>query len=101
MKNEKIASMITMSEETRRMQDMMKMYAMSAGEAMPDALLDSTLIVNTSCPIITKLSVDADEAHAKRIAKQVYTLAKLSQRKLSADELSEFLSDSYSLLGEL
>lgn len=41
------------------------------------------------------------KAHAKRIAKQIYTLAKLSQRKLSADELSEFLSDSYSLLGEL
>ena len=101
LKDTATPAVLNVSEESRRMEDMMKMYAMSAGEAMPDALLDSTLIVNTSCPIITKLSVDADEAHAKRIAKQVYTLAKLSQRKLSADELSEFLSDSYSLLGEL
>ena len=82
LKDTATPAVLNVSEESRRMEDMMKMYAMSAGEAMPDALLDSTLIgVNTSCPIITKLSVDADEAHAKRIAKQVYTLAKLSQRK--------------------
>ncbi len=101
LKDTATPAVLNVSEESRRMEDMMKMYAMSAGEAMPDALLDSTLIVNTSCPIITKLSADADEAHAKRIAKQIYALAKLSQRKLSANELSEFLSDSYSLLGEL
>ena len=101
LKDTATPAVLNVSEESRRMEDMMKMYAMSAGEAMPDAFLDSTLIVNTSCPIITKLSADTDEAHAKRIAKQIYTLAKLSQRKLSADELSEFLSDSYSLLGEL
>ena len=102
LKDTATPAVLNVSEESRRMEDMMKMYAVIGWRGLcPTHWLDSTLIVNTSCPIITKLSADADEAHAKRIAKQIYTLAKLSQRKLSADELSEFLSHSYSLLGEL
>lgn len=99
LKDSSTPAVLNVSEESRRMEDMMRMY--SIGQAMPEMPLDATLIVNASCPLIGKLAADPDAEHQKKIAKQIYSLAKLSQRKLSAEELNEFLSDSYALLGEL
>ena len=86
------------------MDDMMRMYRMSGGEdggmSMP---LDATLVLNSNSKLIRALG-DAAEAganeHNERVAKQVYTLALLAQRQLSAEELKSFLSGSFSLLEE-
>jgi HSP90 family molecular chaperone len=60
--------------------------------------LESTLILNTASKLIKKLGDDVQSDKTKIIAHQVYMLALLSQRQLNADELREFLSDSFKLL---
>ena len=61
--------------------------------------LDATLVLNSNSKLIRALG-DAAEAganeHSERVAKQVYTLALLAQRQLSAEELKNFLSGSFS-----
>ncbi len=101
LKNEKIPAVLNISEETRRMEDMMKMYRMSGNDmgAMKFPT-DATLIVNAASSLIKRLCATAenDEAKAKKLAKQVYTLALLAQRQLNADELQAFLADSFDIL---
>ena len=101
LKNEKIPAVLNISEETRRMEDMMKMYRMSGNDmgAMKFPT-DATLIVNAANPLIKRLcgTAENDEAKAKKLAKQVYTLALLAQRQLNADELQAFLADSFDIL---
>ncbi len=97
LKDEKIPLLLTVSEESRRMEEMMKLYAMSGmnvGSAFPT---DSKLTVNTSSPLIRKLEETEGEKQEK-VAAYLYQLALLSQRKLSADELQSFLQNSYSVL---
>ncbi len=101
LKNENIPAVLNVSEESRRMEDMMRMYA--AGGEMPKMPVDATFIINTANPLIKGLSDKAmsDPDTAKMLAKQIYSLCVLSQRKLTAEELTEFLADSYGILGKL
>ena len=104
LKNAKVPAILNISEESRRMDDMMKMYRMSGNDMGNMSFpTDATLVVNASSPLITRLSgeVESDEAKAERIAKQIYTLALLSQRQLTADELQSFLTDSFDMLEQL
>jgi len=93
LKDESVPCILNIAEESRRFGDMIKMYRMEDMHAP----VESTLIVNPTNKIIRKLGDNLDE----NVAKQVYTLALLSQRQLSADELKSFLSDSYTLLESL
>ena len=104
LKNAKVPAILNISEESRRMDDMMKMYRMSGNDMGNMSFpTDATLVVNASSPLITRLSgeVESDEAKAEKIAKQIYTLALLSQRQLTADELQNFLTDSFDMLEQL
>ena len=93
--------LLTISEESRRMEEMMKMYAASGfGMGMNNLPTEATLTVNTASPLIAKLS-DMAEDKREQIAAYLYQLAVLSQRKLSADELQKFLGDSYAMLESL
>ena len=97
LKDSGVPVLLTISEESRRMEEMMKMYAMSGmnmGGAFP---LDATLTVNTASPLIQKLGTLQDEKQEKTAA-YLYQLALLSQRKLTAEELQKFLQDSYAML---
>ena len=87
--------LLTLSEESRRMDDMMRLYGMAGG--MP---ADNTLTVNTASPLIAKLKAMEGDRQATAAA-YLYRLALLSQRKLTADELNTFLSESYGILGML
>lgn len=101
LKNAKIPAVLNISEQSRRMDDMMKMYRAAGNDVGTMSFpTDATLIVNASSPLITRLAaeVETDEGKAERIAKQIYTLALLSQRQLTADELQSFLSDSFDML---
>ncbi len=104
LKNEKIPAVLNISEETRRMEDMMKMYRMSGKDmgAMKFPT-DMTLILNGASQLIKRIETTAetDEQKAKKLAKQVYTLALLAQRQLDADELQSFLLDSFDMLENL
>ncbi len=100
LKDSDVPAILTVSEESRRMEDMMKMYSsmgMNIGGEFP---VEYTLILNSVSPLINKLSNIAkeDEEKASLMASEIYKLALISQRHLSADELKEFLTDSFKLL---
>ena len=97
LKDEKVPLLLTVSEESRRMEEMMKLYAMSGMGTMPSFPSEATLTVNTASPLIAKLG-DWDADKREQVAAQLYRLALLSQRKLTAEELKEFLSGSYEIL---
>jgi len=100
LKDSSIPALLTLSEESRRMDDMMKMYA-NMGMAMgKDIPMEYSLILNSSSPLINKLiSINKDDQEkASMIAREVYSLALMSQRHMSADELKAFLSNSFKLL---
>ena len=96
-----IAAMLSISEESRRMNDMMKMYAMS-GMPMSDMPVDETLILNTEHPLVQYLIEHRTDEAAKEtvdmISEQLYDLAKLQQSPLSADEMAKFISRSNEIL---
>ncbi len=99
LKDEKTPAILNLSEDSRRMNDMMKLYKMGAD--MPN---EQTLIVNTASPLIEKLntlSSDGKNEEAELIARQIYMLSSLSQRQLTSDELLSFLGESYDILGKL
>ena len=94
-------AILNVSEESRRMQDMMKLYKM---EGMADFPVESTLVLNTASPLVNKLTSLCDEGKndlAEIIARQIYALSTMSQRPFTADELTAFLTDSYSILEKL
>lgn len=77
----------------------MKMYRIAGMGAMPT---ECTLILNATCPLVRKLGDMATEGAegVELVAKQTYTLALLSQRQLTAEELRSFLADSIAILGK-
>ena len=97
LKDAGVPLVLTVSEESRRMEEMMKLYSMS-GMSMPAFPTEATLTVNTANALIARLS-DMDDEKRERSAAYLYQLALLSQRKLTAEELQRFLSDSYTILG--
>ncbi|MBE6585186.1 MAG: molecular chaperone HtpG [Ruminococcaceae bacterium] len=103
LKDTSLPAMLTVSEESRRMEEMMRMYAMQSGGQTPDFPISYTLLVNNACPLISRLSAlnETDPTKAELIAGQIYRLSVLSQRKLTAEELKEFLTESFGLLSML
>ncbi len=99
LKDASVPLLLTVSEESRRMEEMMKLYAMS-GMGMPTFPTEATLTVNTASPLISKLSAMEGEKKEKTAA-YLYQLALLSQRKLTAEELQSFLANGYDVLGML
>ena len=103
LKDEKVPAVLNISEQSRRMDDMMKIYRVNGGTdagfgSMP---VDTTLIRNSNSSLVKKLgekSMSEGAETAEPVAKQIYTLALLAQRQLSADELQGFLYDSFSIL---
>ena len=97
LKNKKIASMITLSEESRRMQDMMKMYGMS-GMGMGDMGREGeTLVLNYNHPLVKAITSE-DGKNTNLICEQLYDLARLQHAPLEAEEMSKFIERSNDLL---
>lgn len=100
LKDSSVPAVLNVSEDSRRMEDMMKMYSAMGQNAPMSFPTQATLILNTSNDLIVSLA-DADQEKADLISKQIYTLCLLSQRRLSPEELRQFLADSYRILGKL
>lgn len=104
LKNAAIPAVLNVSEESRRMEDMMKMYRMSGGADFGESFpLDMTLVLNTASPLISKLAaMDGSDAEgAENYASYIYRLSLLSLRKFTSEEMEKFLKDSYKMLDEL
>ena len=99
LKDESIPAILNVSEQSRRFDEMMRMYNMGEG-GMP---VESTLVLNTSSALVKKLGGMATESpdKAKQIASYIYKLSLLSQKKFSADEMQSFMKDSFDILMEL
>ena len=99
LKNQDTAAVLTVSEDMRRMQDMMKMYGM-AGEGA-DMAAPETLIVNDKNDLVRYIINNPDGDHTKDFAKQIYDLAKISNQPLPPDEMTEFIKRSNTIMMEL
>lgn len=96
LKDDNVASMITLSEQSRRMQEMMKMYGM-AGMGM-DMGGESTLILNANHPLVTYVVEHKDGENTNIICKQLYDLAVLAHKPLNPDEMTAFVKRSNEIM---
>ena len=98
LKNKKISSMITLSEESRRMQDMMKMYAMN-GMGMFGAEGDGeTLVLNANHPLVQYIVDHKESDNTKLIAEQLYDLAKIQHAPLDSEAMTKFVARSNEIM---
>ena len=97
LKNENISSIITLSEEGRRMQDMMKMYAMN-GMDMNMFAADQTLTLNANNELVKYIFEHKDSENVPMFCEQLYDLAVLSNHPLSVDEMTKFVERSNKIM---
>ena len=100
LKNENISSIITLSEEGRRMQDMMKMYAMNGmgGMDMNMFAADQTLTLNANNELVKYIFEHKDSENVPMFCEQLYDLAVLSNHPLSVDEMAKFVERSNKIM---
>lgn len=97
LKNKKVSSVLTVSEESRRMQDMMKMYGagmdmdMFGGEG-------ETLVLNANHPLVTYITEHEEDDNTKMICEQLYDLAKIQNAPLSPDAMTKFVTRSNDIM---
>ncbi len=100
LKNENVSSMLTLSEESRRMQEMMKMYGMS-GMGMDPSMFGGegeTLILNSNNKLVKYVLDNPEGENTNTICCQLYDLAVLANKPLSADAMTKFVARSNEIL---
>lgn len=97
LKNKKVSSVLTVSEEGRRMQDMMKMYGGGMDMSMFGAE-GETLVLNANHPLVTYITEHEDDANTKMICEQLYDLAKLQNAPLSPEAMTKFVARSNDIM---
>ena len=100
MKDENVASMITLSEESRRMQEMMKMYGMSGMDPSMFGT-NATLILNANHPLVEYVVAHKDGENTEMFCHQLYDLAMLAHKPLSPEEMTEFVKRSNEIMMKL
>ena len=99
LKNDKVSAMITLSEEARRMQDMMKMYSM--GQDMDMDMFGGqgqTLVLNGNNELVKYIMDNPESEHVPMFCKQLYDLAMLAHKPLPAQEMTEFVNRSNEIM---
>lgn len=98
LKNKKIASMMTLSEESRRMQDMMKMYAMPGMDMGDYGKEGETLVLNANHPLVQYVLDHTEDSNVSMICEQLYDLALLQQAPLEPEAMSKFITRSNDIM---
>lgn len=102
LKDENTSSILTQPEETRRMQEMMKMYGMAGMDpSMFGQGEGETLILNSNNKLVKYVLDNPDSDNTATICCQLYDLAVLANRPLSADAMTKFIARSNEILGIL
>ena len=97
LKNASVSSMIVLSEETRRMQDMMKMYNMYGMD--PNMFGGpSTLVLNANNELVQYIFNHKDSEHVPMMCEQLYDLAMLSHKPLAPEEMTKFITRSNKIM---
>ncbi|MEE0862150.1 MAG: molecular chaperone HtpG [Lachnospiraceae bacterium] len=97
LKNESISSMVTLSEESRRMQDMMKMYGMMGMD--PSMFGTSlTLVLNANNTLVKYLMDNTESENASLFCEQLYDLAVIQHEQLNPDAMAKFVERSNKIM---
>jgi molecular chaperone HtpG len=101
IKDENVASIITLSEESRRMQEMMRMYSMGGG--MDPSMFGSTgtLVLNANHPLVQYVAEHKESEKSGIFCKQLYDLAMLAHKPLSPEEMTAFVRRSNEIMLKL
>ena len=97
-KNKELSSMLTVSEESRRMQDMMKMYAMGGMDMGMFGSASETLVLNANNDLVNYILNNKDSENAPIFAAQLYDLAKIANAPLAPEAMSEFIARSNKIM---
>lgn len=97
LKNENVASMVTLSEQSRRMQEMMKMYNMYGMDAGMFGT-DVTLVLNANHPLVQYVLNNKDGEHVNLFCQQLFDLAMLSNKPLNPEEMTAFINRSNEIM---
>ena len=98
LKNKKISAMITLSEETRRMQDMMKMYSMPGMDMGDMGGEGETLLLNANHPLVQYVLEHKDGDNVEMICEQLYDLAKIQHAPLTPEAMTRFINRSNDIM---
>ena len=100
LKNDEVASVLTLSEQGRRMQDMMKMYSMGGMGGMDPNMFaaDQTLTLNANNALVKYILENKDSEHVPMFAEQLYDLARISNQPLSVDDMTKFVKRSNDIM---
>lgn len=98
LKDASMACVMTLSEEGRRMQEMMKMYGMSG---MDFGTPDETLVLNLTHPLVQYVLAHAEDESVTKYCEQLYDLAALAHGTLSPDRMSKFITRSNEIMMEI
>ncbi len=98
LKDDKVASMITLSEQSRRMQEMMKMYGMGAMGMGMDTGNGGTLILNANHPLVQYVAEHKEDDKVSAICKQLYDLAMIAHKPLNPEEMTAFVQRSNEIM---
>lgn len=97
LKNENVASMVTLSEESRRMQEMMKMYNMYGMDPSMFGT-DVTLVLNANHPLVQYVLENKEGEHTSMFCRQLFDLAMLSNKPLNPEEMTAFIQRSNEIM---
>jgi molecular chaperone HtpG len=97
LKNDKVSSVMTLSEESRRMQDMMRMYSM---QGMDPNMFGGgeTLILNANNQLVQYIITNENSEYTPMICEQLYDLALLSHKPLDPEAMTKFIQRSNEIM---
>ncbi|MCI8862709.1 MAG: molecular chaperone HtpG [Lachnospiraceae bacterium] len=98
IKNESISSMITLSEESRRMQEMMKMYNMYGMDPNMFGGGGETLVLNANNQLVQYILNHSDSEHVNIFCEQLYDLALISHKPLAPEAMTKFIARSNEIM---
>lgn len=98
LKNKKISSMITVSEESRRMQDMMKMYSMPGMDMGAFGQEGETLVLNANNNLVQYVLEHQEGGNVKMFCEQLYDLAKIQHAPLDGEAMAKFITRSNEIM---
>lgn len=98
LKNASISSMITLSEQDRRMQDMMKMYNLGGMDPSMFGGQGQTLVLNANNDLVKYVLANRDGEHTDIICQQLYDLALLSHAPLTSEQMTAFIARSNKIM---
>ncbi|MGN0495156.1 MAG: molecular chaperone HtpG [Lachnospiraceae bacterium] len=101
LKNAAVSSMITMPEETRRMQDMMRAYAMPGMDPNMFGGDQLTLVLNANNNLVKYILDNPEGENTTLVCEQLYDLALIAHKPLEADAMTKFITRSNEILNML